>query len=87
MGYCYKILDVDFPNRGFLLFWQLPLKDKMKYFEIEPEIEKLKKISNKKQRQQKLNKILLFLGSNPLEKINKAFKAKYKKIVQDYLNL
>ena len=26
MQYCYRLLDVDFPDRGFLLFWQLPLK-------------------------------------------------------------
>ena len=31
----YKILGIDFPERGFLLFWQLSATDKLKYFEIE----------------------------------------------------
>ena len=48
MQYCYKLLDVDFPDRGFLLFWQLPLDDKLKYFEIEADITQLKHISEKK---------------------------------------
>ncbi|MGB9437102.1 MAG: phospho-sugar mutase, partial [Desulfobacterales bacterium] len=42
MQYCYRRLGVDFPDRGFLLFWQLPLNDKLKYFEIEDEISNLK---------------------------------------------
>ena len=42
MQYCYQLLDVDFPERGFLLFWQLPLDDKLKYFEIEDDITRLK---------------------------------------------
>jgi phosphoglucomutase len=47
MKACYKIIGVDFPDRGFLLFWQLPLPIKMKYFEIEPEIIKLKEIGDR----------------------------------------
>jgi phosphoglucomutase/phosphomannomutase len=35
MLYCYRLLGVDFPERGFLLFWQLPLNDKLRYFESE----------------------------------------------------
>ena len=34
MSHCYGSIGVDFPERGFLLFWQLPLDDKMRYFEI-----------------------------------------------------
>jgi phosphoglucomutase/phosphomannomutase len=41
MQYCYKFLGVDFPDRGFLLFWQLPLDAKLKYFEIEDKITRL----------------------------------------------
>ncbi|MGD8266965.1 MAG: phospho-sugar mutase, partial [Desulfobacterales bacterium] len=44
MQFCYGILGVDFPERGFLLFWQLPLDTKMKYFEIEEEIAALKTV-------------------------------------------
>ena len=84
---CYKIIGVDFPERGFLLFWQLPLNDKLTYFKIEPEIEKLKNISNKDAREKELSDLLSFLGSDPIEKIDGAFKAKYKVSVLEYLDL
>lgn len=87
MLYCYKIIKVDFPERGFLLFWQLPLRDKLHYFEIEDKIIKLKEEPNKDRRKQKLEKLLQFLGADPIEKIDQAFKAKYRKPIKEYLNL
>lgn len=87
MQYCYKLLGVDFPDRGFLLFWQLPLDAKLKYFEIEEELEDLKNISDKKARRQKLDQLLSFLGANPIEKIDKAFQARYQAGVVEYLDL
>ncbi len=87
MLYCYKLLDVDFPERGFLLFWQLPLNDKLKYFEIEQEIVNLKSISDTKNRKKELDQLLLFLGANPVEKIDKAFREKFKVGVLEYLDL
>ena len=87
MQYCYKLLDVDFPDRGFLLFWQLPLDDKLKYFEIENEIANLKSTSDAKVRKTELDKLLLFLGANPIEKIDNAFKEKYKTGILEFLNL
>ncbi|MEJ2167922.1 MAG: phospho-sugar mutase [Desulfobacterales bacterium] len=87
MQYCYKLLGVDFPDRGFLLFWQLPLDAKLKYFEIEEELEDLKNISDQKARRQKLEQLLSFLGANPVEKIDKAFQAKYKTGISEYLDL
>ena len=87
MQYCYKLLDVDFPDRGFLLFWQLPLNDKLKYFEIEDEMIELKSIPDKGQRQKELYKLLEFLGANPIEKIDAAFKEKYKMGVLESLDL
>jgi phosphoglucomutase/phosphomannomutase len=87
MQYCYKLLDVDFPNRGFLLFWQLPLNDKLKYFEIEEDITGLKSISDKTERKEKLLKLLNFLGANPIQKIDKAFKEKYQTGIMEYLGL
>ncbi|UCH20656.1 MAG: phospho-sugar mutase [Deltaproteobacteria bacterium] len=67
MQYCYKLLNIDFPDRGFLLFWQLPLDAKLKYFEIEDEITGLKRVADKKNRKDKLNSLLKFLGANPIE--------------------
>ncbi len=87
MRYCYQLLDVDFPDRGFLLFWQLPLNDKLKYFEIEEEIIRLKSVSEKKERKEKLFKRLEFLGANPIQKINRAFEAKYQEGILEYLGL
>jgi phosphoglucomutase/phosphomannomutase len=86
MTYCYRLLGVNFPKRGFKLFNQIPLLDKLKYFEVEEEICKLKNI-NKKERRKQLEKILKFLGSNPVEKVNLAFKEKYKVSLEEYLKL
>ena len=87
MQYCYRLLDVDFPERGFLLFWQLPLNDKLKYFEIEDEITRLKNVSDDDERKEKLFALLEFLGANPIEKVNKAFKEKYNSGILEYLEL
>jgi len=87
MQHCYKILDVDFPRRGFLLFWQLPLNEKLKYFEIEGNITALKEIQDKKEKKENLFKLLEFLGANPVEKVDKAFIDKYKVGMLDYLSL
>lgn len=87
MRYCYKLLEVDFPDRGFLLFWQLPLDDKLKYFEIEDDITRLKRISDNDERKKELFKLLEFLGANPIEKVDKAFLDKYQVGILEYLEL
>lgn len=87
MAYCYDILGVDFPERGFLLFWQLPLDDKMKYFEIETQIAGMKTIADVGKRKQKLDNLLNFLGANPVQKVDQAFAARYGSGIMDYLDL
>ena len=87
MQYCYRFIGIDFPERGFLLFWQLPLNDKLKFFEIEEQIAGLKDMPDPGQREEKLKQLLTFLGSNPIQKIDEAFKARYDKGIQVYLNL
>lgn len=87
MLYCYKVLNVDFPDRGFLLFWQLPLADKLRYFEIENDITGLKSITDTEARREKLDKLLGFLGANPIKKVDKAFSNKYSVGIQEYLEL
>ncbi|MCK7469952.1 MAG: hypothetical protein MZU95_03465 [Desulfomicrobium escambiense] len=77
MRYCYGLIGVDFPERGFLLFWQLPLKDKLRYFEIEDEIARLKDIPERSTRVEKLDSLLKFLGANPVQKVDNAFKARF----------
>ncbi len=83
----YRRIGIEFPERGFKLFWQLPLDDKIRYFEIENEIAELKSIANAKERTSKLNILLNFLGSNPTQKVNEAFKDKYSKNIEEYLNV
>ena len=87
MLYCYRLLGVDFPERGFLLFWQLPLNDKLRYFEIEEEIVHLKNIGDHETRKKELYKLLEFLGADPIAKVNDAFKEEYKKSINEYLDL
>lgn len=86
MNMCYKILDVDFPDRGFLVFWQLPLDIKLRYFEIEPMIEPILKF-NLADREPAVLNLLDFLGSNPIEKVDSAFREKYGKGIRDYLGI
>lgn len=86
MLYCYKLIGVDFPERGFLLFWQLPLKTKLQYFEIEDELAAIKDLP-KAQRRQKVDQLLNFLGSDPIQKVDRAFQAKYSQSITDYLEL
>lgn len=87
MTYCYKILGVDFPERGFLLFWQLPLHDKLHYFEIEDELATLKDEADNTKKQDRLNALFAFLGSDPIKKVDAAFKAKYSVGIQEYIGL
>ena len=87
MLHCYKLLGVDFPERGFLLFWQLPLKDKLKYFDTEKKIINLKAISERTEREEALYQLLDFLGADPVEKVDEAFKAKYEAGILEYLDL
>jgi len=87
MLYCYRLLGVDFPERGFLLFWQLPLNDKLRYFEIEEELVHLKNIPDQKNRKKELYDLLEFLGADPIEKVNDAFKERYKEGINEYLDI
>ena len=87
MKVCYKLIGVDFPDRGFLLFWQLPLQSKLKYFEIEPEIIRLKDVGDRAEREQKLMEMFNFLGSNPIEKVDEAFSAEHQVGIREYLSL
>jgi phosphoglucomutase len=87
MNTCYAMIGVHMPERGFLLFWQLSLEQKLKYFEIEPQLEALKEIQDTQERSRRLYSLLAFLGSNPIEKIDEAFKAKHGVSVLTYLGV
>jgi len=87
LNYCYKIIGVDFPDRGYLLFWQLPLNKKLQYFEIEDKLSELDKIDNLEEKRNQLASLLSFLGSDPIEKIDNAFRARFGKSVREHLNI
>ena len=86
MKVCYKCVGVDFPDRGFLLFWQLPLNDKMHYFEIEEQLASIKDLPQDK-KQEAFEKIVAFLGSDPIQKFDGAFKEKYGSSYVEYTGL
>ena len=54
---------------------------------IEEDIIKLKNISDAENRKTELNQLLQFLGANPIEKIDTAFREKYGEGVMEYLGL
>jgi len=87
MQYCYKLLNVDFPERGYLLFWHLPLEDKLAYFDIEEDVAKLKDIADEEKRRNELAALFTFLGANPVEKVDNAFKARYGSGILEYLEI
>lgn len=87
LKYLYKLIGVDFPDRGFLLFVMLPVDLKLKYFEIEPQIEALVDVPDPAERKDKLDKLISFLGVNPIPKFEKAFIAKNGVGVMEYLKL
>jgi phosphoglucomutase/phosphomannomutase len=86
MAYCYGILGVDFPERGFLLFWQLPLNDKLTYFEVEDQVAALRDLSDADERRRQLEALLGFLGANPVQKVDRAFSARYGSGIMTYLD-
>ena len=87
MAYCYGVLGVEFPERGFLLFWQLELEDKLRYFEIEDQIAALRDLEDAQTKQQKLDELLKFLGADPVDKVDRAFAAKYGTEIREYLGV
>jgi len=85
LTHAYSIIDIDFPERGFLLFWQMPAQDKMRYFDIEEEIANLKNEDSSESKQQKLDTLINPFGANPIQKIEKAFFARYKNGIKEYI--
>jgi phosphoglucomutase/phosphomannomutase len=63
------------------------LDSKLKYFEIEEQLAGLKGVSDANSRKAELDKLLSFLGANPVEKVNNAFREKYKTGIMAYLEL
>lgn len=87
MNACYRLIGVDFPERGYLLFWQLPLDAKLKYFDIEPKLVELRDVSDTADRRAQRDELLAFLGSDPVEKIDAGFQAEYGAPLNQYLGL
>jgi phosphoglucomutase/phosphomannomutase len=59
----------------------------MNYFEIEPRILELQNISDGNRRRRELDDLLKFLGSNPVEKVDAAFRAKFGEGILEMLGL
>lgn len=87
MQECFRLIGIEFPERGFLLFWQLPVESKLLYFEKENLIENLKDENDSEVKKKKLAEILSFLWSDPLKKINIAFEKKHGINIEKYLKI
>lgn len=87
MQECFRLIEIEFPERGFLLFWQLPVESKLLYFEKEILIEKLRDEKDVEAKKTSLREIFGFLWSDPLKKINPAFQKKYGTSVENYLEI
>ncbi len=87
MGHCYKVLGVEFPERGYLLFSQLPLDDKLRYFTVEDEVAALKEKEPLATRESRLRELLAFLGADPVQKMDRAFTARFGQGVRAYLGI
>ena len=87
MSECYKRIGYEMPERGFLLFSQIPLPDKMRYFEIEPKLLALRSLPESTQRHQEIVNMLSFLGSDPIAKVDAAFKAEHGADIRSYFEL
>ncbi len=87
LTFAYATIWIDFPERGFLLFWQMPAQQKMKYFDLEEDIAALKDIENKEERETSLAWLLKVFWSNPVEKTTHAFEARYWVSMLEYLEL
>lgn len=61
MQECFHLIEIEFPERGFLLFWQLPVESKLLYFEKEILIEKLRDEKDVEAKKTSLREILSFL--------------------------
>lgn len=81
----YKRIGVEFPERWFLLFNKMPLDKKLYYFEKEEEIAWLKDEASKQQKEIKLNQLLSPFGANPIQKVEKAFIAKYGMGIREWV--
>lgn len=58
---CFRLIEIEFPERGFLLFWQLPVESKLLYFEKEILIEKLRDENDVETKKTSLREIFGFL--------------------------
>ncbi len=83
LSYVYDILDMDMPERGFLLSDLLPVPLKLQYFDIEKKlVEKKDKIT-----EEEILELLKPLGKDPIEKIDDCFKAEHKVSFRKYFGM
>ena len=83
----YTRIGIDFPERWFLLFNKMPLDKKLHYFDIEEQIAELKNSSSSEEKEKQLDELLSAFWSNPIEKIEKAFEARYGMGIREWIGV
>ncbi|MFH1849817.1 MAG: phospho-sugar mutase [archaeon] len=81
VDYCYQIIGVSMSSRSFRLNWLLPVETKMRYFEVEKRIIRLKSLvtsgkMSKADAGTEIEQLLRVFGPDPIDKITKAFEEK-----------
>lgn len=83
---CLDIIGIKMPERYLWVYFQVPVESKMRYFEIEDQLADLTSLPVSERRDAVL-KLLKFLWSDPLLKVNKAFQMRFGKTVEAYLEI
>ncbi len=82
LKHVYQILQIDMPERGYLLSDLLPVSVKVRYFEIEKELLALKKAGQATK--EKIDDLLKPFGKDPIEKIDSCFQAQQQKGFREF---
>lgn len=85
----YTILNIEMPERGYLLSDLLSVETKRAYFDVEKKMVEWKrqyqeKKVSKQEYEEQIKSMLTLFGKDPVEKINRCFEAEYNKSCNDY---
>ncbi len=88
----YKLLNIEMPERGYLLSDLLSVETKTEYFAVEKNVLETKMKYEKKEitlqeYEERISRALKIFGKDPVEKINACFEAEYKMPFKDYFQL
>ncbi|MBI5001844.1 phospho-sugar mutase [Candidatus Woesearchaeota archaeon] len=88
----YNILNIEMPERGYLLSDLLSVETKTKYFAVEKNLLETKMKYDKKEitlqeYEERISSTLKIFGKDPVEKINACFEVEHKTSFKEYFQL